>query len=101
MTFIYRWDGRYFGFIAKGCLFDAGGKYVGWVGADGLGWRADGAFLGEVVDESYLVRYTFATTPTEKPPRAGPPAPTVPPRPADRPPRPEGSGYTDALDQFP
>lgn len=77
---IYRWDGRYFGFISGGRLFGTNSDYLGWVDDSGRVWRADGQFLGELVNESYILRRQSAPQPLARLPRLAP-VPPIPPAP--------------------
>lgn len=53
---VFRWSGEHFGFIHRDFLFAKSGRYLGWVDKDGLVWRSDGVFLGELVEASYVMR---------------------------------------------
>ncbi len=99
MTAIFRWDGRYFGFIHGGNLFDAAGSYLGWSDGEWV-WRADGTFLGEVVDDDHILRNETQVEPVPQVPRV-PPVPPVPPIPEiDRVGRVPLAGWKDALEDF-
>lgn len=79
-TIIYRLDGRYFGFIRDGNLFRGNGEYFGWAEESGHVWQATGRFLGEIVEENYILRRIGMTAPGSKYPRIAP-IPPVPPVP--------------------
>jgi hypothetical protein len=103
MTPIFRWSGEYFGFLTHtGFLFDARGEYIGWARDGHSVWVADGSYLGEIVDVSYILRDTRQAEP---PPTRPPVEPTtyinLPVRPNNRPARPPRPGYVDAVEQFP
>lgn len=100
MTRIYRWRGRYFGFILNGRLFDANSKYMGWVEDDGWVWRHDGRFVGELVEESYVLRCTNMVEPVARVARVPPVTPVAPVPPVDRVGRVERVGWSDALDDL-
>lgn len=101
MTPIYRWNGKYFGFIKGDCFFNAVSEYLGWITEDGRVWRADGAFLGEIEDGEYVLRRQATVTPARRARRATPSTPATPARRANRASRPSRAGLIDALDEFP
>lgn len=53
---VFRWSGEYFGFVHKDFLFSKEGLYLGWVDRDGLVWRANGRYLGELMEANYVMR---------------------------------------------
>jgi 4-fold beta flower protein len=95
---LFRWSGGYVGFVAGGCLYDAGGVYLGWCETEGSVWRADGRPLGALVDGCYVLRNLHRSAPVRRTPRV-PPLPVPPPVTAGprlaRQPRP---GWEDALE---
>ena len=97
---IFRWNGEYFGFMYSNRLFDANSNYLGWVENDGRVWRSNGVFLGEVVDNNYILKRTNSVELSPKVSRH-PPTPPVPP-----PPEPNRAGRNpkfccqDALEEF-
>ncbi|OCH42338.1 4-fold beta flower protein [Aliivibrio fischeri] len=91
MTPIYRWNGQCFGFIKNDRLFSASSQYLGWVTEDGRVWRRNGAFLGEVENENYILRRTSMATPATL---------ATPPRRANRADKASRVGQFDALDEF-
>jgi hypothetical protein len=56
MTPLYRWDGRYVGFRVGDHLFTPAGEAFAWVDEDETAWHEDGRYLGEMVDDSYVLR---------------------------------------------
>ena len=101
MDRIYRWNGRYFGFIRNDRLFAADSTYLGWLDDDGRVWEANGNFLGEIVDDNYILRRTSMATPARRARRATPATPAAPARAANRAGRASRAGWVDALDKFP
>lgn len=99
-TFVYRWNGRYFGFISNGRLFDASSNYLGWVDEQGRVWRASGSFLGELVDGNYILRRTSMATPASRVARSRPSRPTSPTRRTNRTGRTPRAGWIDALNEY-
>jgi len=100
MNPIYRWSGQYFGFVANGRLFDRNSTYLGWLDDGGRAWKADGQFLGELIEGTYIMRRTNAVAPVARIPLV-PPVPPVPPIPVvDRVGRVGWAGWTDALKEF-
>ena len=98
-TPIFRWSGKYFGFIHKGYFFDADSNYLGWVEDDGSVWRSDGTYLGELTESYYILRNMIKREPTPKIPKITP----IPPIPAipriNRIGRIAKIGWEDALDR--
>lgn len=97
---IFCWQGRYAGFTVNGWLFAADSRYLGWVDSRERVWKADGSFLGEIVEQHYILRRSNAVMPVRQTPRV-PPVPTEPPSPpparAARLPRP---GWIDPLEEL-
>ena len=99
-TPIYRWSGEYFGFIYNGKFFDADSNYLCWIDDENRVWRADGTFLGEIVDDNYILRQTTKVEPVPRVPKL-PPVPPVPPVPrVGRVGRVPKVGWKDALDEY-
>ncbi len=97
---LYRWSGEYFGFFRSGCFFRADSEYLGWVSDDGRVWQADGTFLGELVDQNYVLRRRSMAEPARRARRARPARPARPARKANRAGRARRSSWDDALDAF-
>ena len=79
---IFRLDGRYFGFVRGGNLFRGNGDYYGWVDRAERVWRADGYYIGEIVEENYVLRSIAGPNygrqvPRRPPTRPVPPVPQV------------------------
>ena len=94
---IFLWNGKYVGFVLEGYFFDRYGNWVGWVDEEGAVWEAGtGTLLGELVEESYVLRRVG-----QAPKRAAPPPPPTRPAPAEpsaeRPPRDPKEGWEDTL----
>jgi hypothetical protein len=98
-TAIYRWNGRYFGFIYRDRFFDARSAYLGWVDGN-EGWRKNGTYLGELVDGNYIIRRMNMATRARRAMRATPAKPAIPARRAKRAGRARRAGWVDALDEF-
>lgn len=97
LSHIFRWNGKHFGFIYAGKLFDAKSNYVGWVEKDGKVWSSNGNLLGELVDGEYILRNQLTIPPIPRIPRI-PPIPPVPPiPPIDRIGRIGKIGWVDGL----
>ena len=101
MDRIYRWNGRYFGFIRNDRFFAADSTYIGWMDDDGRVWESDGNFLGEIVNDDYILRRTSMATPARRAVKARPAKPATPSRPANRAGKVGRAGSVDALDKFP
>jgi hypothetical protein len=94
---IYRWNGKYFGFVSDGYLLDAAGAYRGWIDGNGTVWQANGKFLGNLVGGEYVLLQQ-STKHENQPKRFSPSPVTLPPRPEDKPARSPRAGYVDGLD---
>ena len=57
---IYRWSGQYFGFIKNELFYDSYGNYLGWLDKKNEVYRSNGDFLGELVDDCYVLRKVAA-----------------------------------------
>jgi hypothetical protein len=80
-------------------LFDDNGNYLGWV-EEGKVWRSDGTFLGEIVEDNYILRRKTMIPPIPKIPKI-PPILPIPPIPSiDRIGKIPKIGWVDALDEF-
>jgi len=75
---IFRWNGQYWGFESNGHLFNSRGEYRGWIENDGNAWRHDGSYLGELVDDNYILRLTLKIEPVPRVPRVPPISPVRP-----------------------
>jgi hypothetical protein len=95
---MFRWSGLYVGFLANGCLFDANGLYLGWQDEAGRIWNRNGTYMGEVVDEHYVMHRQGFAVPVPRPPRVPPVNPELPIAPANRAPRAPLPGWADSLD---
>jgi hypothetical protein len=100
MTRIFHWSGEYFGFITNDRLFDLASNYLGWVTEDGRVWKRDGRFLGEVVNDNYILRRTSMAEPAIRATRAIPATPAIPALAANRAARAIRAGWTDALSEL-
>jgi hypothetical protein len=97
---IYRWNGEYFGFIEDDHLFNTKGNFLGWISDDGRVWKKDGDFLGELVDDIYILRRQSMPTPTRRTRKLIPPRPAIPAKHAKQAKRAKKAGWDDALDEF-
>lgn len=94
---VFKWSGEYYGFFKGGNLFDSSGRYVGWLKVDGKVWFADGIFMGELVDDNYILKQVNDIPPLPKLPNL-PPIPPIPAIPnMNRIGRLPGVGWSDAL----
>ena len=66
MTPLYTWDGRHVGFRVDDHLYAADGTPFGWVDEKGEVWHADGRYLGELVEEAYVLRERSVTRHTRR-----------------------------------
>jgi hypothetical protein len=97
LRYIHRWSGQYFGFLLDGYLFNRQGEYVGWATDEGAVWLRDGRFLGELVEDNYILRRNAMMEPSRRIPKIQPIRP-IPPIPAlPRIPRISRLGWSDSL----
>jgi hypothetical protein len=95
-TPLFRWDGRYWGFVANGGVYDRYGRHVGWLdGPDA--YHLTGRFMGELRDRVHVLRDVLRAEPIHRAPRTAVPHPTPPAPPPDREAREPLDGWTDAL----
>jgi hypothetical protein len=97
---LFCWSGRFVGFCVDGCLFEANGVYRGWEDAAGRVWHYDGQYLGERVEQHYVLRRVAWATPVPQPRRVPPVVPELPLPPPHRAARPPRPGWEDALGRF-
>lgn len=95
---MFCWSGLFAGYLVEDFLFDVNGVYLGWEDASGRLWRRDGSYLGDRVDQQYVMRRDGFATPVPLPRRVPPVIPDLPARPANRVARPPQPGWTDALE---
>jgi hypothetical protein len=97
---IYRWNGKYFGFIWQDRLFDKDGNYIAWIDGNEV-WKKDGTYLGDLVDGEYVLRATKIVPRTPCDPVCEPSEhPDKPPVCQSREPRSAREDYVDALGEF-
>ncbi|MEJ1355256.1 MAG: hypothetical protein RNU03_00100 [Candidatus Sedimenticola sp. (ex Thyasira tokunagai)] len=77
-TSLFTWSGQYVGFMDGKWLYYCNGRYLGWRDHQYLVWQADGTFLGQLVEEHYVMRNLARCYPARQ-------TPPVPPLPHDPP----------------
>jgi hypothetical protein len=92
---VFKWNGQYVGFIHNGNLPDLNSRYLGWMEEDGQVWNANGSYLGQVIEGSYILRNATMFPPMPRMPPL-PPLPPLPPM--RRMPRMPLMGWVDALE---
>ena len=97
---IFKWNGEYFGFVRRGYLFSHHGEYRGWIDRNQRVWKSSGEFLGQLVDEKYILRRNTTIPPVPKVPKVPPVSPVPPIRPINLTGRIPKVGWTDALESF-
>lgn len=97
VTCVFFWRGGYAGFLVDDLLFAATGRYLGWLERDRSVWRADGSWLGTLVDERYVLREERAVARARRTPRVPPVIPQAPAAPGSLLPRAPRPGWADAL----
>jgi hypothetical protein len=99
-TSIFKWSGEYSGFILDGHVFDARSHYLGWVDEDGTVWHRTGRYVGEVVEENYILRNTSQAPRAARAALVTPAAPASPAAPARRAALGQKAGWVDAWDDL-
>ena len=95
---IYKWSGKYWGFIYNNYLFDANSNYKGWIGNNMRVWDNNGNYLGELIKGNYILKNTNIVEPVSNVPKV-PPIPPVSPMPRiDKVGKVEKVGWVDPLD---
>ncbi len=95
MTAIYRWNGEYFGFIASDRLYAADGTYLGWIEGGQVRLNS-GRFLGENIEDHYVLKRIVDCPRAPKPPRVA--VPSSPRAGKPRAAKDPLEGWVDALD---
>jgi hypothetical protein len=97
---VYRWYGEYFGFIWMARLFDKAGNYIAWIDGNEV-WKKDGTYLGELVENRYVLRATkMKPRPNCKPVSPLPDQPKNIVACEDTEARPLKENYIDALNEY-
>jgi hypothetical protein len=94
---IHRWTGEYIGFLDGDWLYDTEGSYLGWREEPGAMWFRDGVYLGQVVENHYVLRDVRWAQPVRRAPPVSPLPCAPPPRPGSRSPRIPRPNWTDGL----
>lgn len=98
---IFRWNGKYFGFIWKNKLFDENGTYLEWIDGEEV-WKKNGTYLGDLFEQTYILRATkIENKPACEPKKILSEEPTKPKLCPSREPRESRKGFVDALDEYP
>jgi hypothetical protein len=70
---VFRWSGHLWGFLEDDRLYDRYGRQAGWLervpGRPPDVFDLGGRFLGEVVDDQYVLRHTLRGEPVQRSPR--------------------------------
>lgn len=66
---LYKYNGEYWGFIYKNCIFDKYSKYFGWVDKKNKCWNVDGDYIGNLVEDKYITQKNIYTEPIGKIPK--------------------------------
>jgi hypothetical protein len=99
-TPIFKWSGEYSGFISGGRIFGAHSEYLGWVDQDGAVWHRTGQYVGELVDDGYILRNTIRVTPVSRVAMVAPVSPVSPVAHVNRVGRVGRAGWVDAFDDL-
>jgi hypothetical protein len=94
---VYKWSGDYWGFIYNNRVFDQDSDYKGWIDDEKRVWNSDGEYVGEVINENYILRRDSKMQPMDKIPRI-PPIPPIPK--IDKIGKIDKMGWTDVLDKL-
>lgn len=85
ITFIFKSNGNYIGFISNNNIFSRDGEYLGWV-ENSIVWGKDGRFKGElkqINNHYYVLRNSLTIPPMARVPKVSPVTPVQPPSPAN------------------
>jgi hypothetical protein len=93
---LFRWSGAYWGFTAADRVYDRHGRHVGWIAGKEV-YGLNGAFIGEVRDQSYVLRSLARDEPLHRQPRPAIPYLCPPAAEPDRDVRDPLDGWSDAL----
>ena len=63
---IFRVSGEYFGFIRGNNLFNLSNVFIGRISKNEI-WKQNGQYLGEIFEESYILRQIEITKENKKP----------------------------------
>ncbi len=97
---IYKWSGLYWGFIYNNRIFDKHAVYMGWIDDSLRAWKKDGEFLGEIINENYILRRANGIKPINRIPKI-PPINPIPPIPKiNRIGRINKIGWIDAIESY-
>ena len=81
---IYNLSGQYLGFTIQENIFRWDGYFLGWLDTQNFIWDKNGAFRGQLVEQSgnhYALKNNFLVLPVARSPRAVPAAPAPIPTP--------------------
>ena len=98
-TALFRRDGRYWGFLENGEIYDRHGRHAGWLmpGPEQDVYDLTGRFLGQLVEGHHVLRSVFRPEPVHRAPRP-PTHHATPPDPwPDREPALAIDGWAEAL----
>lgn len=54
--FLYKRCGEYWGFIFLNNIYDKNNNYRGWIEENKFVWNDKGKYLGELIDDHYILR---------------------------------------------
>jgi|SRR5690606_15993169 len=54
--FLYKRNGEYWGFIYLNRVYDKNNNYKGWVEDDKFVWDENGKYMGELVEDIYILK---------------------------------------------
>jgi hypothetical protein len=96
--YIFRLSGEPLGFIHANALYDFDDRFMAWIDRDGTVWSFEGRYLGDLVENAYILRNTTRLPPLDRPARV---LPLLPPPPTRRPlprmPRERQGSWIDGL----
>lgn len=99
-TPLYKWNGKYYGFIYNDKIFDKDAKYKGWIDENSQAWNKDGEHIGELTNENYVLKKDMQMPKVPKIPKI-PPIPPIPPIPKiDRVGKIDKIDWSDALNKL-
>jgi len=99
-TPIYKWSGNYWGFIYNGKFFDKDSNYKGWIDDNNQVWDKNGKYLGELIQENYILRNTNKMEPMSRMAKMEPMTPMAQLPRIDRIGKIEKIGWVDVLEKL-
>jgi hypothetical protein len=66
---LYKYNGQYWGFVLKGRIYNKDAKYFGWIDKKNRCWNYDGDYIGNLVEDKYIIQKNIYTEPVGRIPK--------------------------------